>query len=281
MEFGKGEGFRRAGAIERAAAAGGRLIGQSPLRSVVRRAWDAVLDRLPGDRLVCRFPGGERVRLAAAYRHVTWNTEEYDAFRRDVSAGDVVLDVGANLGAYTLLFGQWVGPSGQVYAFEPAPRTRRGLARHVALNDLEHLVSVRAEAMSREDGRARFRADGERGDNRLAAGDGGDTTSIDIATTSIDAFCQRIGKQPSLIKVDVEGAELAVLEGARETIAAGGDRLALYVEMHPHLWPAFGASRTAVEAELARQGLRAERLDGQPEIWNIEGVCLRVRRCAS
>lgn len=281
MEFGKGDAFRRPGAIERAAAACGRLMGESRLRQGARRAWDALLDRWPGDRLVCRFPGGERVRLAAAHRYVTWNLQEYDAFRRDVRAGDVVLDIGANLGAYTLLFGQWVGPAGQVYAFEPAPRTRHGLARHVTLNALDTRVSVRAEAVSGGEGRGHFLAEGERGDNRLVADGMGDTPSIEIATTSIDAFCRRVGRSPSLIKVDVEGAELAVLQGARETIAAAGDRLALYVEMHPHLWPAFGASRAAMEAELARQGLRAERLDGQPDIWNIEGVCLRLSRCAS
>ena len=104
---------------------------------------------------------------------------------------------------------------------------------------------------------------------------------MDIETTSVDAFCQRTGRVPSLIKVDVEGAELDVLRGARQTIAAAGDRLALYVEMHPHLWPSFGVSREAIEAELAHQGLRPERLDGHPDIWNIEGVCLRLRRCAS
>lgn len=281
IELGRGESFRREGVLERAAGACGRLLGQSPIRRAARRAWDAVLDRLPGDRLVCSFPGGERIRLAAAHRQVTWNLQEYDAFRRDVREGDVVLDVGANLGAYTLLFGRWVGPSGHVHAFEPAPATRRGLARHVSLNGFEARVSVRAEAMSVSEGRGRFLADGQHGDNRLIPDAAALSSAVEIATTSIDAFCRSAGCLPALVKVDVEGAELDVLRGARETIAAAGDRLALYVEMHPHLWPSFGVTLADVEAELARQGLRAERLDGSPDVWNIEGVCLRLRRCAS
>jgi FkbM family methyltransferase len=280
IELGRGEPFRRTSVIERTARACGRLLGDSPLRRTARRAWDAVLDRLPGDRLVCAFPGGERIRLAAAHRHVTWNMQEYEAFRHDIRAGDMVLDIGANLGAYSLLFGHWVGPSGLVHAFEPAPLTRAGLVRHVAINGFDSRVHVHGEAVSRAEGRARFLADGLQGDNRLAGGAAG-AAAVEIATTGIDAFCRRLGRLPSLIKVDVEGAELDVLRGARETIAAAGPTLALYVEMHPHLWPSFGVTRQDVEAELDEQGLCPERLDGRPDVWNIEGVCLRLRRCAS
>jgi FkbM family methyltransferase len=280
MEFGRGESYRNRGRLERAAVAGGRWLGAVGLRGVARRACEALLDRWPGDGLVSTLPGGERVRLAAAHRHLTWNAQEYEAFRRDVRPGDTVLDVGANLGAYSLLFGQWVGVEGHVHAFEPAPAARKGLARHVRLNTLGGRVSIWPEAMSAAEGRGLFISDGARGDNRLSASGLAPPDAVEIATTSVDAFCARLRCRPSLIKVDVEGAELDVLRGARETLAAGPS-LALYVEMHPHLWPAFGASREALEAEMAAQGLRAERLDGKPAVWDIEGICLRLRRCAS
>jgi FkbM family methyltransferase len=241
--------------------------------------YEALLDRLPGDGLVCSFPGGERVRLAAAYRQVTWNAQEYAAFKTDVAPGDVVLDVGANLGAYTLLFAEWTGPSGHVHAFEPAPEARRGLTRHVEINGLQHRVTIRAEAVSAADGTARFRAAGLHGDNRLTSTR--EESSIEIATTSIDAVCATLDRPPRLVKIDVEGAELDVLKGARHTIAAAGDRLKIYIEMHPHLWSSVGASREALEAELDRQRLTVERLDGSADVWGLEGVCVRVRRCAS
>jgi hypothetical protein len=124
----------------------------------------------------------------------------------------------------------------------------------------------------------RFRAAGLHGDNRIAAAAGAD--GIDVRTTSIDEFCAARGLSPTFIKVDVEGAELDVLKGARRTIAAERRDLHLYVEMHPRLWPLFGASREQIERELSEQGLVAERLDGRPDIWELEGVCLRVRPCA-
>jgi FkbM family methyltransferase len=281
MELGRGESFRSTRWPERAAAACGRVLGRSALGGAARRAWEALLDRWPGDALISRLPGGERVRLAAAHRHLTWNALEYDAFRQDVHPGDTVLDVGANLGAYTLLFGQWVGASGRVHAFEPAPAARAGLVRHVGLNGLDARVSVWADAMGHADGTAVFVAEGARGDNRLCGTGPAPRGALEIGLTSIDMFCRRESCQPSLIKVDVEGAELDVLRGARATVAARGPALALYVEMHPHLWAGFGASREAIEAELALQGLSAERLDGKPGLWDIEGVCLRLRRCAS
>jgi FkbM family methyltransferase len=282
MEYGTGEAFRRTSWVERAAAICRGPLMRLPLREPLKRAFEGVLDRLPGDRLVCHFPEGETVRLAAAFRQMTWNLEEYRAFRSDIAAGDTVLDVGANLGAYTVLFGQWVGPQGRVFAFEPAPESRRGLERQVALNGLQDRIVVRPEAVAEGEGVVRFRAAGRQGGNRIirenpamdAASD-----RIDVPTTSIDAFCRDRNLRPQFIKVDVEGAELDVLRGARATIAAAGPSLDLYVEVHPHLWPEFRTSLAEIEQELERQHLRPERLDGRLEWWSIEGVCLRMRRC--
>lgn len=245
-----------------------RVMGGVYRRALQRRA----------EHLVCTLPGGERIKVLVEHRHIGWNPEEYATFHREVRAGDVVLDIGANLGAYTLAFGQWVGPSGRVYAFEPAPDARAGLERHVSLNALDDRIVIRPEAVSAAPGTARFLASGASGSNRIAPGDpGGDV----VATTSVDAFCAPLGLKPDVIKIDVEGAELDVLKGARATIASAGPGLRLYVEMHPGLWPGLGLARRDIEAELDAQGLRAECLDGAPALWDVEGVSLRLRPCAS
>ena len=75
-----------------------------------------------GDGSAVDAPRGRVVLVAAEFRHITWNPEEYAAFRAAVRPGDVVLEAGANVGAYTMLFAQWVGPAGRVFAFEPDPR---------------------------------------------------------------------------------------------------------------------------------------------------------------
>ena len=273
---GRSEAYRDRSLIERVAPAIGSLLPSSA-RTHAARMYASALGLLKRDSLVARLPHGERVRLLPHYRQLTWNPEEYNAFRADIRPGDTVLDVGANIGAYTVLFAQWVGPHGRVIAFEPAPEPYRALRMLVDANTVADRVTALDQAVSSLEGTAAFAAVGVDGANRLTrTGDG-----MTVATTTIDAVCRRLNVRPRLIKIDAEGAELDVLRGARQTLARGGAGLRLYVEMHPHLWPQFGASREAIEAELASHGLRAERLDGRADVWNLEGVCLRIVPCGS
>jgi hypothetical protein len=99
-----------------------------------------------------------------------------------------------------------------------------------------------------------------------------------VRAVSIDQFCAEHRLAPRVIKIDVEGAELAALRGARATVAAAGPGLQLFVEMHPHLWTEMGIAADEVRRECEAQGLAAERLDGSREdLWQTEGVCLRLR----
>jgi FkbM family methyltransferase len=265
--------FRTPTALERLGAGVGRLLPGGALRDGVRAVYRLAVRVRTGGSVRARLPGGEEVRLLPEYRFVTWNRAEYDAFRQAAAPGSVALDVGANVGAYALAMGMWVGDGGRVFAFEPAPEAFRGLARHVALNGLDGVVTpVRAAAAGRT-GTAMLAVDGVSGANRLhAAGE-----RVDAIT--LDDFCARENVAPALIKIDVEGAELEVLRGARETIRRGGAGLALFVEMHPTLWREMGISAADVRAELDAQGLRAEPLrPGVADPWALEGECLRLVR---
>src|SRR5262249_3116363 len=151
-----------------------------------------------------RLPHGEIVRALPKHRHMSWNPEEYEAFRASVAPGATALDIGANVGAYSLLLGQWVGTSGAVFAFEPAPDIFDGLSRHVTMNGLANVVTpVRAAAGDRV-ATAPLVVAGTHGESRLAAsGDDGDAT-VDVAMTTVDAFCAERGITPDFMKVDVE-----------------------------------------------------------------------------
>lgn len=275
MQIGKSAQFRQPSALERIASRAGRVL-PAPLRTVLHGGYERALSQLRPDRLVCNLPGGERIRLLPSLRGVTWNSDEYDAFRGDVRGGDIVFDIGANLGAYTMLFAQWAGAEGRVYAFEPESEPFKGLLRLLDVNGLASRVVAIPAAVAASEGSAAFRADPVHGSSRLA-----EAGEIRVPTVTVDDVCQREQVMPRLIKIDVEGAELEVLRGARETIRSGGAALKLYVEMHPTLWTDFAAMRKALEAEFALLGRRAERLDGDPAIWNIEGVCLRLVPCGS
>lgn len=272
--IGRGERFRTESWLERTVARV-RRGRRTPAPPVLKRLHEAVLDHWPGDHLVSALPGGERVRLTAKYRYLSWNREEYDAFRKAVTSRSTVLDVGANVGAYTLLFALWA-PEGRVVAFEPAPDARAGLERHVAINGLSARVRIEPLAVCEQSGSASFCARAFSGANALVARAAGGADVITVPTTSIDEYCDAHGLVPDVVKIDVEGAELDVLRGARRTLARPG--VTVFVEFHPATWTFMGVRPEQIRAELATQRLSAAPLGAGFDVWSTEGVCARLVR---
>jgi hypothetical protein len=90
LRQGRADRYRSGSWIERSVSRLRRR-GRSAAPPALRRAFEAVLDHLPGSHLVSVLPEGERVRLSAKYRHVSWNPDEYRAFRAAVRPGTTVL----------------------------------------------------------------------------------------------------------------------------------------------------------------------------------------------
>ena len=277
----EGQSFRRRTFAERLVSAMPAGAVASRIRRSLKPFFHNVLAR--SGNMEALLPGGERVTVAPEHRHMTWNREEYDAFRAGTPRGGVILDVGANVGAYALLFGQWVGDGGRVYAFEPDPLALQGLRTHIALNGLAGRVTAVDSAIADRSGLVRLAVFNAQGLSRLCADAlPAGCDCVDATATSIDDFCEERNIRPDVIKLDVEGGELDALRGARRTIALAGHSLQLFVEMHPRLWETMGYSRNELVSECEAQGLMPERLDGgTSNLWTTEGVCLRLRASRS
>jgi FkbM family methyltransferase len=154
----------------------------------------------------------------------TYEPEQTRLFEERLRAGDTVLDVGAHVGYYTLLSSVLVGPGGSVWAFEPNPQNAGFLRRHAQVNGCAN-VRVTEAAVSDEAGRARFDFGTGSGTGRLAGGG-----ALEVATVRLDDFVREHGIAPAAVKIDVEGGELRVLEGARDTLAA--HRPVLFLSTH-------------------------------------------------
>jgi FkbM family methyltransferase len=155
-----------------------------------------------------------------------WSEGEIALFLQVLRPGMVVVDAGANIGTHTLAMARAVAPNGVVYAFEPQRIVFQTLAANVALNSLPNVFCLQ-RALGEAPGIARvpvldYTIANNFGGVELAGTDGAGEP-VDIAR--IDDF-----ELPAchLIKIDVEGMELAVLTGAAETIARC--RPLLYVE---------------------------------------------------
>jgi FkbM family methyltransferase len=137
-----------------------------------------------------------------------------------VHAGDLVVDIGANIGVLTDLFACWVGPSGRVIAIEPEPVNIAALQRRMKRPDLAAIVQIVPAAAGDRNGRALLRVTPHHpGDHHLVALDkAGDTVEVDSVT--LDALlASRDSRCPSLLKIDVQGGELSVLRGSQQTLA--------------------------------------------------------------
>lgn len=128
--------------------------------------------------------------------------------------GDVVVDVGANIGTTTLVAAHAVGPQGQVYAFEPGPTTFEALVDNISLNAAVN-VNAGQYVVGNETGEVAFSQSGADDQRRVTADNG-----VRVPQVRLDDL--DIREPVALCKVDVEGYELQVLRGAERLLISTG-----------------------------------------------------------
>jgi FkbM family methyltransferase len=141
---------------------------------------------------------------------------------RCIEPGDTCFDVGANSGQMSCLMARCAGSSGRVVAFEPHPEVHEDLVKNVALWRNSAYAEIQTEkiALSSEDGTAELKIKADfwenRGRSSLQAGNQSEST-IQVTTQKLDTYCENIPKI-GVMKVDVEGHELAVFQGANSML---------------------------------------------------------------
>jgi len=168
---------------------------------------------------VLQGPLRGKLWISGASDHGCWlGSYEYRKqrlFATLVSPGDTVFDIGANVGFYTLLASVQTGPKGTVVAFEPLLRNVELLERHVRLNALRNVSVVRAAVGNRK-GTIRFAPDLH--SNSMGHID--ETGSLEVPLVSLDGLMESGAiAMPDVVKIDVEGAEYDVLQGAAQLVA--------------------------------------------------------------
>lgn len=158
--------------------------------------------------------------------------EEYfdNAMFTAIRAGDVVWDVGANIGYYSRKFANAIGPEGKVFAIEPFPETIDRLKLNTAKHDTVHVIPI---AMGAKAGSVRMQVGGDDigATNKIVDGNNAEsTTEVEVITG--DLLLERgDAEPPQIIKIDTEGFELDVLEGM-SSLLSSPDLRALFVEVH-------------------------------------------------
>lgn len=183
--------------------------------------------------------------LDAARPMSLWTKEEGTMrwISAEVRAGDIFMDVGANIGIYTLAAAHRLGPGGSVYAFEPHKPSALALMRNLALSELSDRVTVFSCALSDQPRILRFNyfslASGSSGSqlgHRRIAGEERDFAAVAsemlFATTVDRLIADELISPPSLVKIDVDGNELQILQGMRSLLIGSRRPRSVQVELN-------------------------------------------------
>jgi FkbM family methyltransferase len=183
--------------------------------------------------------------LEEAARAVTLRVKEegtVEWLRGETRPDDVFYDIGANIGLYSVVVGVRLGPPGHVYAFEPHAANVEALLRNFALNRLHAVATVTSTPLDSS----------ERWDDFSYMSTSGGSSGSQFGTTlddheqPFDPTCrelkfattvdrlieQQVVRPPDLVKIDVDGNELLILEGMRETLAGPRPPRAVQVEVN-------------------------------------------------
>jgi len=261
------------------------LQDSSLLTTAIRPYYDGFLESVYGRRgLVRVMDGQERILVRPAYRNFRDDYEAglFHCLRHIVHAGDVVIEVGANVGIFTVLLARWSAPGGRVFAFEPSPMTKAALEDHLMLNGAEGNVTVVPAALSDSAGPSHFYVEGTSGQNTLSSSHSRvpNAECVTVSVDTLDAFCAANHLKPSLIKIDVEGFEYHVLRGSLQTLLGAAARVV--VEFHPMLWAEIGVTQSDIERLLEHAQYDCSPVSGQRDVYQEYGhVLLESRRRAA
>jgi FkbM family methyltransferase len=201
-----------------------------------------------------RLPLFDRTFLAlyGAYKK-HFEAGPVDRLREFVPPASVVIDVGANVGFFTLRFAEWVGGAGEVISIEPEARNYEILTAALDRAGLSARVRNLKAAATAVAGAARLEINPlHPADHKLSR----DGTGLPVDGVTLDQLVHDAGRlRPSLVKIDVQGAEMLVLRGASTILKLAGP--ALFIELHEEGLRKFGTSVSAVLDHLSSLGYAA------------------------
>lgn len=191
----------------------GRIAYPTPKFSWVRNRWDSELFLSHSyhiDRNILLFG--------------TYDEDLHRFLEQFLQPGMICFDVGANLGEMTLHMASKVKSTGMVYAFEPVPEVYQRLRLHVGKNNAENVIRTFPVALSNKNGSVVIHFCGRDADNQglgsiVASSERSLPVSETVPALTLDEFVRREKvERIDLIKIDIQGAETAFLDGASQTL---------------------------------------------------------------
>jgi FkbM family methyltransferase len=180
---------------------------------------------------ILRGPLRGKKWIVGAASHAYWvgsyEVDTLNAFAASITESATVYDVGANVGIYSLLASSRMGPFGKVYAFEPLERNLRYLRRHLTLNHVQN-CEILETAVCDTEGTRRFAQAAQ----DFSMGHFSSEGDMLVPSTTLDSciYGEKRLRPPHVVKIDVEGAELEVMQGASRALSVFHPKI--FLEIH-------------------------------------------------
>lgn len=152
---------------------------------------------------------------------------------------DIVWDIGASVGLYSIYSTSIVS---QVFSFEPDPKICSRLQENVALNQLEHNITSINEAIGKKQGVISLHSDGLKGNSPSLSQLNRHSNTIEVKVDTIDNLISKTNSHPSVLKIDIEGAEILALKGGSELLSSIKKPRMIFMELHPKFLTHFNSS---------------------------------------
>ena len=210
----------------------------------------------------------------ALYQHGIWEPEVTSCVTEETRLGMIALDVGADIGYYSLHMSRLVGSQGRVIAFEPIPEARRRLAYNVSINQCAN-VTISEYALGNQEGPVYLEDPFNQSRLNLTK-TAADTKDINVFIKRLDDLIGELGlSSVDVVKIDVEGAEHEVLKGMQHTLCAYHP--VLIIEVHNKLLPLFDSSSEELLNWVSDLGYHISLVDGEPsgDLNFTQTVCCR------
>jgi FkbM family methyltransferase len=260
-----------------------RHVGAGP----VIRNWTASLFVRARRPIACVPIGGFRLHVdlrdagvgRPVYCFRRYEPSETAAVRRIVKPGMTVVDIGANVGYFTILAARLAGPAGRVIAVEPDPHNFSLLTKSICTNALRNVIPLNV-ALGAAPGTARlFCSDANFGDHRLyPESTGSGRPAIEVPVDTLDNLLAANGvRRVEFAKMDVQGFEHTVLRGMTQTLASSPE-FCLLTEFWPGGIEQAGGSPFEFYNTLVNDGLRSSVLetDGTETAIALNDVMKRI-----
>lgn len=198
------------------------------------------------------------LHLSTRGRHEPFYTE---VLAKWIKEGDTVVDVGANIGYFSLIAARAVGARGRVYAFEPDPGNFALLKKNITVNNFDNTTPLQMAVSDRTGGALLFQSDDYMWDHRIF--DPGEARkTIPVDAVALDDYFRGIKGRIDLIKMDIQGAEGYALRGMRRLFEKN-KKLVLVTEFDPSLLRQTGIEPHEFVMSLISQGFKILNIDEQ------------------